>query len=93
MAGIGKLVSKLKYLSTKNVVFSGTVKVEGSFAARVVNLYKEQTGEFIDSTLSNSDTGAWSIEVCDNTNVKYYAVCVALSGSRNNEIISHIVGM
>jgi hypothetical protein len=36
-----------KPIKRKIITFSGTVKVEGSFAARMVHLYKESTGELI----------------------------------------------
>lgn len=93
MARIGKLTSVLKRLAPKFISFSGTVKVEGSFAARRVELYKQATGELIDSTLSNLSTGVWSITVCDNTNTKYIAVCIPEVGTRNAEIFAHLTGI
>lgn len=83
----------VKVFKRKIITFSGIVEVEGSYAARVVQLFKEQTGEFIGLAMSNSSTGAWSIDVCDNINVKYFAVCVALSNSRNNKVIGHVIGI
>jgi hypothetical protein len=93
MAGIGKLIGVPKPLVRKLITFSGTVKVEGSFAARRVGLYKQATGELAGSTLSNLGTGVWEISVSDNTNVKYFAVCIPEAGTRNAEVFAHITGV
>lgn len=93
MSGITKATIDFKSIKQKFITFSGIVKVEGSYAARMVHLFKEQTGEFVGSAQANPSTGAWSIEVCDNTNVKYFAVCVALSNSRNNKVVAHVTGL
>lgn len=90
---ITKYDTDYKAVRRKIITFSGTVKVEDVLAARVVHLFKEQTGKLVESIQSNPSTGAWSIEVCDNTNVKYFAVCAALSNSRNNEVIGHVTGL
>lgn len=93
MAGMTYIVDSLKALKIKRITFSGTVKVEDTLASRQVHLFKEQTGESVGNVWSNPSTGVWSITVSDNANVKYYAVCVAESGSRNNEVIGHVTGV
>jgi hypothetical protein len=83
----------VKILKRKIITFSGIVEVEGSYAARVVQLFIEQTGECAGITISDPSTGVWSIAVCDNINTKYFAVCVALSGTRNNKVLGHVTGI
>lgn len=87
------LDTEFKIFRRKIIIFSGTVEVEGSFAVRTVHLFKEQTGEFVGCVQSNPITGAWSIEVCDNANVKYCAMCVAVSNLINNQIYAHLTGV
>lgn len=82
-----------KPVKRKLITFSGAVQVESANAARVVCLYKQLSGELIGSVLSNLSTGAWSIEVCNNTNVKYFAICLPVSGSRNAEVYAHLTGV
>jgi hypothetical protein len=41
--------------------FTGYVQVEGQPAARVVNLYRRSTGELVNSTVSASGTGVFSV--------------------------------
>lgn len=90
---ITKLDVDFKPAKQKFITFSGTVKVEGSFAARKVRLYKESTGELVESAISNPSTGVWSIDVSDNTNVKYFAVCIPTSSSRNAQIFVGLTGV
>jgi hypothetical protein len=90
---ITKFDVEFKSFQRKTITFSGTVKVEGTLATRVVCLYKESTGELIDSVISSPITGAWSIDVSDNTNVKYYAICIPTSSSRNAQVFAGLTGV
>lgn len=90
---ITKFDVELKPIKRKILTFSGVVQVEGAYATRVVHLYKEPTGELIESVVSNPTTGAWSITVFDNTNVKYYAVCIPTSSSRNAQVFAGLTGV
>lgn len=90
---ITKFDIEFKPIQRKTITLSGTVKVEGNFAARMVCLYKESTGELISKMSSDPTTGAWSFEVSDNINVKYFAVCIPTSNSRNAQIFAHLTGV
>jgi hypothetical protein len=88
-----KFPENFKVLKQKFVTFSGTVKVEDVFAARIVNLYNQATGLRVGSAISNPTTGAWSISVSDNANGKYYAICLAINPNYNHEIFGHLSGV
>jgi hypothetical protein len=90
---ITKFEVDYKPVIRKIIIFSGVVKVEGSYAARVVNLYKERTGELAGSAFSNPTTGAWSIDVSDTINVKYFAVCIPTLSSRNAQVFAGLTGV
>lgn len=90
---ITKFDIDFKSFQRKTLTISGTVKVESTLAARMVCLYKESTGELIEKISSHPTTGVWSSEVSDNTNVKYYAVCVPTSSSRNAQIFAGLTGV
>ena len=91
--GIARFETDFKFAKQKFITFSGVVKVEGVNAKRAVYLYKQSTGELVGMVPSDPSTGAWSIEVSDNTNVKYYAVCIPTSGSRNAQVFANLTGV
>ena len=91
--GITKFEADFKSAKQKFITLSGTVKVESANAKRTVHLYKQATGELIATVFSNPSTGVWSIVVSDNANVKYYAVCVPTSNSRNAQVFAGLTGV
>lgn len=82
-----------KALERQTITFSGTVSEESNLVARMVHLYKQSNGSLAGSVLSSSVDGTWSIEVCDNTNTKYFAVAIPIADDKNADVFANLTGV
>ena len=90
---ITKFDRDFKPVKRKLITFSGTVKEDAAFVARKVCLYNQADNELVDSTMSSAVDGTWLIEVSDNINNKYVAVCVPIAGDVNAEVFANLTGI
>lgn len=90
---IAILQEDYKALKRQIITFSGTVTEEGSLVARMVYLYKQSDGSLAGSTLSSAVDGTWSIDVCDNTNTKYFAVSIPIANDKNADVFANLTGV
>lgn len=89
MAGFKSLPPLVLVGALATSTIAGTVTVDGNPAARVVLIYKNNDYNLLASTVSDPDTGVWSVEVAAGVNDRLRVVCVGGAGE-NSQVFDQI---
>ncbi len=90
---IDPISGKIKTLRETYVTFSGIITVDGNPARRVVKVMSQDVYGFFTkgATLSDKNTGEWSITILGTTVDKHFVMCFGEVGEKS-EVYDKVVG-